>query len=96
MQYQNIFFLLMFAVNNNYTTSHIHGLNTTSKVHLYCPQANLTIHQRGPYYFGIKLLNHFPLNIKELGYNIKQFRVALSAFLHSKSFYTLEEYFNQD
>jgi hypothetical protein len=62
---------------------------------LYCPQTNLTISQRGPYYFGIKLFNHLPLNIKELAHSIKLFRVALSAFLHSKSFYTLDEYFNQ-
>jgi hypothetical protein len=49
----------------------------------------------GPYYFGIKLFNHFPLNIKELSYNAKQFRMALWAFLYSKSFYILDEYFNQ-
>jgi hypothetical protein len=29
-----------------------------------------------------------------LAYDIKQFRVALKAFLHSKSFYTLDKYFN--
>jgi hypothetical protein len=52
-------------------------------------------YQRGPYYFGIKLFNYLPSNIKELANNIKQFRAALSAFLHSKSFYTLEEYFSQ-
>jgi hypothetical protein len=46
-------------------------------------------------HFGIKLFNHLPSNIKELAHNIKQFTVALSAFLHSKSFYTLEEYFSQ-
>jgi hypothetical protein len=46
------------------------------------------------YYFGIKLSNHLPLNIEELSYNAKQFRKALRAFLHSKSFYTLDEYFN--
>jgi hypothetical protein len=58
------------------------------------PQANLTIYQGGPYYFGIRLFNHLPLKIKELAYDIKQFRVALNAFLHSKSYYTLDKYFN--
>jgi hypothetical protein len=57
---------------------------------------SLTVYQRGPYYFGIKLLNHIPLNIKELAHNITQFRAALYTFLHSKSFYTIEEYFNWD
>jgi hypothetical protein len=61
---------------------------------LYHPQANLTIYQRGPYYFGIKLFNYLLLKIKEVAYDIKQFRMALNAFLHSKSYYTLDEYFN--
>jgi hypothetical protein len=59
---------------------------------LYRPQTNLTIYRRGLYYFGIKLFNHLPLKMKELAYDIKQFRAALKAILHSKSFYTLEEY----
>jgi hypothetical protein len=87
----------MFVVNNMglyHTTSQTHRLNIRRTFDLYRPQTNLTIHQRGPYYFGIKLFNHIPLNIKELTHNIKQFRVALSAFLHSKTFYTLDEYFN--
>jgi hypothetical protein len=51
---------------------------------LYRPQTNITIYQRGLYDFGIQLFNHLPLNIKELTHSIKPFRVALSAFLHSK------------
>jgi hypothetical protein len=45
------------------------------------------------YYFGTKLFNHLPSNIKELACRIKRFRVTLSAFLHTKYFYTLDEYF---
>jgi hypothetical protein len=74
--------------------SQIHGLNTRHNFDLYRPQTNLTTYQRGPYYFGIKCFNHLPLNIKELIHNIKQFKVALRAFLHTKSYYTLDEYFN--
>jgi hypothetical protein len=48
------------------------------------------------YYFGIKLSNHLPWNNKKLAHNIKQFRAALNAFLHYKSFYTGEEYFDLD
>jgi hypothetical protein len=75
-------------------TSQILGLNTRHNLDLYCPQTNLTIYQRGPYYFGIKLFNHLPLNIKELAQDTKQFSKALNNFSHSKSFYTLDEYFN--
>jgi len=35
------------------------------------------------------------LHIKKLAHNAKQFRLAMSVFLHSQSFYTLDEYFNQ-
>ena len=76
-------------------TSQIHGLNTRCNFDLCCPQTNLTTtYQRGPYYFAIKFFNHLPLNIKELIHNIKQFRAALSTFLYTKSYYTLDEYFN--
>jgi hypothetical protein len=84
-------------VNNTglyHTTSQIHGFNTRHNFDLYRLQTNLTIYQREPYYFCIKLFNRLSLNIKELTHDIKQFRAALSAFLHSKLFYTSEEYFN--
>jgi hypothetical protein len=97
LQSQYIFSLLIFVVNNLglfHRSSQIYGLNMRHNFDLYHPQANLTIYQSGPYYFGIKLFNHLPLKIKELAYDIKQFRVALNAFLHSISYYTLDEYFN--
>jgi hypothetical protein len=77
-----------------HTTSQLHGLYTRRNLDLYCPQTNLTTYQRGPYYFGIKLFYHLPLNIKQLIHNIKQFNVALRAFSNTKSYYTLDEYFN--
>jgi hypothetical protein len=72
LQSQYIFSLLMFVANNMglYHTSQIHGLNTRRNFDLYRPQTNLTTYQRGPYYFGIKLFNQLPLNIKELIHNI--------------------------
>jgi hypothetical protein len=33
-------------------------------------------------------------DVEEMSHNIKQFRLALSNYLHSKSFCTLDEYFN--
>jgi hypothetical protein len=98
LQSQYTFSLFIFVVNNRgfyYSTSQIHGFSTRQNFDPYCLQTSLSICQRGPYYFGIKLFNHLPLNIKELSYNAKQFRMALRAFLYSKSFYNLDEYFNQ-
>jgi hypothetical protein len=65
-----------------HTTSQIHGHYTRCNLDLYRPQTNLTIYQRGPYYFGINLFNHFPLNIKELAQGTKQFSKALNAFFY--------------
>ncbi|PNF20902.1 hypothetical protein B7P43_G11183 [Cryptotermes secundus] len=96
LQSQYIFSLLIFVVNNKglfHTSTQIHGLNTRRGLDLYCPQTNLTVHQKGPYCYGIKLFNCLPLKIKEVVHDNKVFRVALNAFLHSKSFYTLDEYF---
>jgi hypothetical protein len=96
LQSQYIFSLLIFFANNKglfHTTSQIHGLSTRCGLDLYCPQTNLTLHQKGPYCYGIKLFNCLPSKIKESVHDIKLFRVALNTFLHSKSFYTLDEYF---
>jgi hypothetical protein len=87
----------MFVMDNMglyHTTSQIHGLNTRCILDLYRPHTNLTIYQRGLYYFDIKLFNHLSLNIKELAQDTKQFSKALNAFLHFKSFYNIDEYFN--
>jgi hypothetical protein len=43
-------------------TSEIHGLNTGDNFDIHHPQTDLTTYQRAPYYFGIKLFNHLPLN----------------------------------
>ena len=97
LQSQYIFSLLMFVANNMglyHKSTQIHGLKMRRNFDLYCPQANLTTYQKGPYYFGIKLFNHLPLKIKELVCDIKQFKTALHALLHRKSYYTLDEYFN--
>jgi hypothetical protein len=64
------------------------------KLDFYYPQSSLTIHQKGPYCFGIRLFNHLPLYIKELVHDNKQFKKAVSVFLHTESFYTIEEYFS--
>jgi hypothetical protein len=56
---QYIFSLLIFVVNNvgfYHSTSQIHGINTRRNFDLYSLETNLIICQRGPYYFGIKLI----------------------------------------
>jgi len=70
-------------------------LDTKQRNNLYLPQANLTIYQKGAYYLGIKFFNNLPLEIKNVAGNQKNFKIALKKFLHTYSFYTVEEYLSQ-
>ena len=92
-----VFSLLLFIVNykDQYKlNSDIPSINTRHDSNLYQQLSNLTTYERGTYYCGIKIFNNLPLDIKKFSHTIKQFRLALSYFLHLKSFYTLDEYFN--
>jgi hypothetical protein len=70
-------------------------LDTRQRNNLHLPQANITIHQKGACYSGIKIFNNLPFESKNVAGNQKKFKIALKKFLHTYSFYTLEEYFSQ-
>ena len=53
---------------------------------LYQPLFNLTTYQKWAYYFGINIFTNLPSEIKKNSHNVKQLSLALSDFLHSKSF----------
>jgi hypothetical protein len=95
---QYIFFLhLLFIVNNKalfQMNSEIHGINTRNNSNFHRPLVNLTTYKNGAYYTGIKVFNYLPTHIKNLSYNVNQFRLALRDFLHFHSLYSLEKYFN--
>ena len=76
--------LLLFSLINN--------INTRFNSDLHTPTANLTF-QKGPFYFGIKVFNYLPTNIKNTSHDIKQFRSTLKSFFLINSFYAVEEYF---
>ena len=91
----------MFVVQNKnlfLTCNKNHNLDTRQRNNLYLPQANLTIYQKGAYYSGIKIFNNLPFEIKNVAGNQKNKKgnkIALKKFLHTCSFYTIEEYFSQ-
>jgi hypothetical protein len=74
--------------------SEIHDINTRQNSNLYQPQANLTLYQKGAYYSGIKIFNNLPPHIRNLFRDIKKFKLQLAKYLHLKSPYTLDEYYN--
>jgi len=60
---QYIFSLLLFVAKNRdlyESNSEIHNINTRFSSDLHTPTANVTTFQKGPFYFGIKVFNHFP------------------------------------
>ena len=75
------------------TNLDFHSFNTRSKQHLHIPIANLTIFQKGVWYSSIKAYNHLPITLKHLSHNIPKFKAALTRFLLTNSFYTLDEYY---
>jgi hypothetical protein len=48
---------------------------------LHYPTCNLTAFQKGTHYLGIKVFNSLPLSIKNIVYDMKQFKFALKRFL---------------
>ena len=94
---QYIYSLLTFVVKNRdlfKLNSDIHKLNTRYGKDFHLPSAKLKLFQKGVFYSGIKTYSHLPKSIKELSHDVKQFRLALKRFIISKSFYSLEEYFD--
>jgi len=97
MASQYILSLLMFVVQNKncyLTNNENHNLDTRQRNNLYLPQANLTIYQKGTYYSGIKIFNNLPLQIKNVADNQRKFKTVLKNYLHTYSFYSIEEYLN--
>jgi len=77
-----------------HVNSEIHSINTRQNSNLHQPQANLTLYQKVVYYSGIKALNNLPPNLKNLSCDVKRFKLELGKYLHLKSFYTLEKYYD--
>jgi hypothetical protein len=74
---QYIFSLLLFVAENRdlyESDSEIHNINTRFSSDLHTPTSNLTTFQKGPFYFEIKVFNHFPTSIKKTSHDINQFR----------------------
>ena len=63
-----MYLLFLFVVKNRdlYTTSQeIRGFNTSYNNNLHLSMANLTTFPKVVFFFGIKLFNHLPINIKK-------------------------------
>jgi hypothetical protein len=66
---QYIYSLVMFVVNNMELfaeNSEMHTTVTRNSSNLHLPSSNLTVFQKGLQYFGVKVYNNLPGNIKQL------------------------------
>ena len=89
LQSQYIFSLLLFVVKNRElfrSDSDVHDINTRQNSDLHLPIANLMVFQKAVFYFGIRIFNKLPLAIKDLTYDVKQFKLALKRFILANSF----------
>jgi hypothetical protein len=80
---QYIFSLSLFVVKNKdqyKSNQEIHSINTGYVMNLHLPTSSLAIYQRGAYYYGIRVFNHLPPNIKSLSNEVRLFKPALKRF----------------
>jgi len=96
---QYILCLLTFVSNNkeqNFTNSETHNINTRHTSNLHSPVTHLNIYQKGVYYSGIKIFNSLLQDIKTYIDNTRTFKKAVKKFLHTNSFYSLNEYYDNN
>jgi hypothetical protein len=60
------------------------------------PIVNLTNCQKGAYYTSVKVFNKLPKFIADLVLDKKRFIVSLEKYLIKKSFYSVEEFLNDN
>jgi len=92
---QYILSIMNFIINNQeifHTNSSTHNLNTRYKHHLHRPNANLPCFQKSQLYADIKLFNSLPPSVTILRNNRTKFQAALRKYLHTYSFYSVEEF----
>jgi hypothetical protein len=79
LQSQYVLSLLLFVVNNRelfISNYDVQNFNNRYNSDLHLPMANLTVFQKGVFYFGIRVFNQLPSTIKDLSHDMKQFKLA--------------------
>jgi hypothetical protein len=96
LQSQYIFSILLFVVKNrNYFRSNtdIHDIYTRFNHNLHLSSTNLSTVQRGVLFWGRRIFNHIPSNIKLKSESIKEFKLLLKTYLTEQVFYSIDEYY---
>jgi len=94
---QYIFSLMKFLLQNQEkltSNNEVHNINMRNKLKLLKTISNLTLYKKGVYYMSIRIFNKLPDCIARLAENKRSFLSTLRQYLVIKSFYTLEEFFD--
>ena len=94
---QYILSLLMFLFKSKHqfpVNTEIHHHATRQKSNFHQSPSFLTKYQKRICYLGIKVFNKLPPYIKDEFDNKRNFKWRLKNFLHEKSFYSLQDYFD--
>ena len=95
---QYISSLLVYVIKNRglfHSNSEIHNLNTRFYNNMHLPSTNLTSVQKGVLYFGSKIYNHLPSNIKALANDTKLFKSTFQSYLMNIHFIVWMNFINQ-
>jgi hypothetical protein len=87
--------LLIFVSNNkehHFKNFEIYNIYTRHTSNLHLTMTHLNIYQRGVYYSGIKIFSSIPQDIKTYIDNLRTFKKTVKKFLYTNSFYSLNEY----
>jgi len=92
---QYILSLMLFIVDNQkdyLTNAYVHGLVTRNKNHLYLPVVSLFCVQKGVSYFGVKIFNNLPSNMRSYRNDKNRLKNKLYRYLIIHSFYSITEF----
>ena len=81
--------------NQLQVNSEIHQINTRLHVNLHQPSVNAKKYQKGVHCRGDKVFNMLPFYLKAESDNPKKIKALLQKYLRENSFYSLDEYFEQ-
>ena len=75
------------------TNSSVNNINTRNQHHLLRRDANQSCFQKSTFCARIKIFNSLPPSVAILKNDKAKFKAALRKYLHTQSFYSVEEFF---
>jgi hypothetical protein len=87
--------LTNFIINHEMfqTNSSIRNTNTRNKHRLCRPNANLSCFQNSTFCAGVKIFSSLPRSVTILWDDKAKFKAALRKYVHTHSFYSVDEFF---